>query len=178
MKSQVWKRRLKRTIQMALGGAIACFLLFLLIVPVWRTTKVRAERFVSSTHLYPLGRAIIRYAKEHNGCLPVAEQWCNLLLEYDKTLSKESFKYPSAEYGICNYAFNKNLSGLRLDDISHNVVLIFEFESGGDWNLTGTEELLEKTNKNRQHIYVFFANGTIQAYDARNIINEPLRWKP
>lgn len=154
----------------------ASFLLFLLMSPVLRTTKVRAERFVSSTHLYPLGRAIIRYSKDHDGYLPVADQWCDLLIEYDKTLSKDTFKYPPEEYGICNYAFNKNLDGLRLYDIPDDVVLLFESE--GDWNLTGTEELLKKTHKNRQHIYVFFTNGTIRAYDARNTINEPLRWKP
>jgi hypothetical protein len=115
-----------------------------------------------------IGNAIIKYATDHNGYLPDANQWCDLLIEYEKKLpedrfrynSNESrFKYQSSKNCICNYAFNKNLSGAKLSEIHYNTVIVFE--SKGKWNLNGTEELFEKTQKKRQYVYVFIKGAEI-----------------
>jgi hypothetical protein len=54
-------------------------------------------------------------------------------VEYDPNLSKERFRYDSSKEGICNYAFNRNISGAKLDDVPYNTV--FVFESVGKWNV-------------------------------------------
>lgn len=105
---------------------------------------------------------IVEYAKDHNDYLPDANQWCDLLIEYHQKLPKDrfqydpekhKFKYDSSKEGVCNYALNRNLSGLRLDDVPYNTVLIFE--SKGNWNLRGTEELFKKTPRKRQYVYIY-----------------------
>jgi hypothetical protein len=87
--------------------------------------------------------AIVEYAKNNNDCLPDANQWCDLLIEYHKKLpedrfkynpAKDRFKYVSSKEGVCNYAFNRNISGLRVGNIPYNTVLLFE--SKGSWNLS------------------------------------------
>ncbi len=114
--------------------------------------RTRTEGAKTGSGQY-IGKVLIKYAKDRNGYLPDANQWCNLLVEYDPNLSKDDFKYESSEYGVCNYAFNRNLSGAQLDNISYNTVLVFESE--GKLNLSGTEELFKKTPKKRQYVYVY-----------------------
>lgn len=113
--------------------------------------------------------AIVEYAKDHNGYLPDTNQWCDLLVEYDKKLSKDKFKYDSSKEGICNYAFNRNLSGAQLDNMSYNTVLVFESE--GKWNLSGTEELLKKTPKKRRYVYVYTKDTDAGNYFLPRAIN-------
>lgn len=127
-----------------------------------------------------ISMAIIKYAQDHNGYLPDANQWCDLLIEHDKKLSKDDFKYESSEYDICNYAFNGNLSGARLDNMSYNTVLIFESE--GKWNLSGTEELFRKTPKKRRYVYVYTKDAETGynlpcAVNAKDIDYEVVLWK-
>lgn len=121
----------------------------------------RAER-IKITNVQQIGISLIRYAKDHNDYLPDANQWCDLLIEYYKELPEDIFKYDPVKYrfkydpskeGICNYAFNRNLSGAQIDNMSYNTVLVFESE--GKWNLSGTEELFKKTPRKRQYVYVY-----------------------
>jgi hypothetical protein len=115
-----------------------------------------------------ISETLIRYAKDHNDYLPDANQWCDLLIEYHRQLPKDRFKYDPEKYrfkydsskeGVCNYAFNRSLSGLRLDNIPYKTVLVFE--SKGKWNLSGTEELFRKTPKKRQYVYIYTKDAEI-----------------
>jgi len=137
--------------------------------------RVRAER-IKTAKGQRLSWAIISYAKEHEGYLPDAGKWCDLLIEHDKEISKDSFRYSSSEPGIYNYAFNKHVSGLRLVDLPHNIVVIFESE--GPWNLVGTEELLKKAHKNRKYVYILSPNGSVYTYNLKDTKNRNLCWKP
>ncbi len=123
------------------------FLLFVAILfysfIVIPTTKKRQEREKRNTAIYNLrllGEAIRGYSEKNNGYLPVAERWCDLLMEYDKTLSRDTFKHPRIA-GIV-IAFNENLDGMRLSDVDKSTVLLFEAEGG--WNLAGEEKLIKK----------------------------------
>jgi hypothetical protein len=134
--------------------------------------------------------AIVEYAKNHDGYLPDANQWCDLLIEYHKKLPKERFKYDPVKYrfkydsskvGICNYAFNRNLIGVRIDNMSYNTVLVFESE--GKWNLSGTEELFAKTPKKRQYVYVYtkdveMGHDLPQAIHIKYSAYERILWEP
>ena len=137
-----------------------------------------------------IAMAIVEYAKDHNDYLPDANQWCDLLIEYHQKLPKDDFKYNPEKYkfkydsskeGICNYAFNKNLSGLRLDDIPYNTVLIFE--SKGNWNLSGTEELFKKTPRKRQYVYIYTKYAETghdfpRAVNIKDAEYQSVVWKP
>lgn len=136
--------------------------------------RVRAEG-VKTAKGKRLSWAVVEYAKNHDGYLPAADKWCDLLIEYDKRLSKNSFKYSSSKDEVYNYAFNRNLNGLRIDDIPSDTVLLFESEGG--WNLTGTEELLKKAHEDRQYVYVISDGQAIKAYNMKRFVNSVFRWK-
>jgi Ca2+/Na+ antiporter len=134
--------------------------------------------------------AIVEYARNHDGYLPDANQWCDLLIEYYKKLPKDRFKYDPVKYrfkydsskvGICNYAFNRNLIGVRIDNMSYNTVLVFESE--GKWNLSGTEELLKKTPKKRQYVYVYTKDAETghdfpRAINIKDTAYDSVLWEP
>lgn len=124
-----------------------------------------------------LGFAIIRYAEEENGgYLPDAEKWCDTVLKYSKTVNESAFSYRSSEPGVYNYAFNKNLSGLKVDTIPKNTVLIFESEGG--WNLSGTEELLFKAPKKRQYVHTYCGSSDICPVHVQDESYKSVHWKP
>jgi hypothetical protein len=90
-------------------------------------------------------RAEIReYAAGHNGYLPIADKWCDSLVEHSESLSRDDFYCPVSK-GACSYAFNKNLSGIKLSDVSRWTVLLYESHEG--WNLAGGAELLNMSHK-------------------------------
>jgi hypothetical protein len=169
--------------------AVACWLLSPTLFWPW-FNEARGEHgtrlFGGHRRLYRLGRLVIEYSKDHNGYLPVASEWCDLLMEYDKGLSRGEFKHPLLKHSACNFAFNKNLDGLLLSDIPGEVVLLFEAD--GDWNLAGTTELLKQ--RKDLDVYVFLVNGESYRYaftdggitkydsDSKKVIVERLRWKP
>lgn len=130
----------------------------------WRrgeTKKIYAGR----NNLEILGKALVVYASDHNGYLPAADRWCDLLMNHNNSLAKSNFKHPMWEelnLGACNYAFNKHVGGVRLADVPMNVVLIFEAD--GDWNLNGEAELLNTRRSVQTSINILFADGSISEY--------------
>ena len=171
-------------------GSVLGSLLFTTLCMSYQVRKVRDEHLrakAGEAHLRQLGRAIIDYTKDHDGSLPPANQWSDLLLEHNKSLSKDTFKNPNRPNGICNFTFNKNLDGLSLSDVPGNTILLFEAD--GDWNLNGAAELLEtKQRKKEIVVLVLFADEAIGEYwfpDVRflrynsdKLSYSPLRWKP
>ena len=142
--------------------------------------KKFTENFSGRHNLKILYESLQDYAKAHEGCLPPAESWCDELLRFDEALSRENFQHPLAGdleqktyagypissnlelTGDCQFAFNSNLSGKRLDDISKDVVLIFEAD--GDWNLHGGSELLDTRYIEHNHLHIRFVDGTEVSY--------------
>ena len=102
------------------------------------------DRLVCIKKIKGLGAEITEYAAKHNGYLPIADKWCDLLIEHNKNLSRHSFCCPASK-GACSYAFNKNLSGARLSDVPEQTVLLYESHEG--WNLAGGAELLVMRHK-------------------------------
>ena len=167
-----------------LKGYIIAILAIILSLPaiyldykVDQGIKARIERSKENTGTYNLnllGKELKNYAKTHDGHLPLAESWCDLLMQNNMDLIKDTFKHPLHPslssntppslklYGDCNFAFNKRLSGLSLDEISNDTVLLFE--ANGDWNLSGGSELLETRRDKHKAISVMLTNGTMQRY--------------
>lgn len=186
-------------------SSLAIFLampLLLIMLGSIITARARTEREKANTGLYNLrllGKSIVKYTEDHNGYLPVAEKWCDLLMEHNKNLTNNNFRHPRPERfkdmdiykfnGECQFAFNKNLSGMRLAEIPGDVVLIFEAD--GNWNLNGGSELL-KTRYRDKHssIAILSVGGTIERYwyskeairkfnkTGTQMYYEKPRWKP
>jgi len=163
-----------------LKGYIYAVLAIILCVPylyfdygIRCQVKVREKRKREWTGLYNielLGKELVKYAKDNGGRLPVADQWCDLLIEYNKNLTKENFRHPQPEIfgdifdfkGDCQFAFNKNLSGMRLADIPDDVILLFEAD--GPWNLNGTAELLKTRYREKGYIAMLFVDQSVRNY--------------
>jgi hypothetical protein len=167
--------------------AISTIVLFCIYVTFGLTIISRFVDHQGRRNLYRLESAMVQYAQNHEGCLPVADRWCDALLEDNHHLSKKSFSHFAMSGYQCNVAFNSNLSKRRLADVPGNVVLLFEADGG--WNLNGSDKLLKK--RERLGVWVSLVNGSLYEYDftrdgivwrdpnsASNGRLVPLRWKP
>jgi hypothetical protein len=168
----------------------------LAIYTIHSVTTARAEREKANTGRYNLrllGGALIDYARDHEDYLPAADQWCDLLLQHNPALTQGNFRHPRGEelglVGTCHFAFNKNLSDLRLADIRDDVVLIFEAD--GDWNLSGAGELLRSRRTTvRDEFYVgllfvdqteatfWFEQQAVTRFGSGGMSYRSARWKP
>lgn len=185
-----------------IGWSIAVILISPLIFLFGTGTyvsQIRQERKKLETGLYNLellGKALIGYAGDHNDYLPDANQWCDLLMEHNKKLTKENFRHPQPMIdglkihfdGQIQFAFNKYLSGKQLADIPGDVVLLFEAD--GDWNLAGGPELLQTRYRKDGYITMLFVDGTERDYwfyekavrkfgkNGTSMYYEQPRWQP
>jgi hypothetical protein len=151
--------------------------------------EVSEKTNTAKYNLRLLGDEMVKYAESNSGHLPDANQWCDSLMRYDKSLTKQNFKHPRRKEYDCNIAFNKYLSGLKLSEIPKDAVLLFEADGG--WNLSGDVDLFEKRRKEQKDYfsYILLANGDIETYrfeekgyrpfnPTRIEFIKPLRWKP
>lgn len=192
--------RLKGMVYSILGLLVCVVWLLFSVFVVNPEVKLWAEFEKTNTCRYNLrilGDTIRRYAAANGGRLPDANQWCDQLLEFDKRLSKSSFKHPKVEYGECNFAFNTNIGGQILSTIPRDTVMVFEAD--GVWNLNGNDALFNNTshdlyetetsNNTRSNLYrhVLLVDGSIKEYWLSekgirswwNVSNyRPLQWKP
>ncbi len=164
----LYSRSLKNYILACVGVTLSVVPLFF-IGAIFYGAKSRLELgkvHVGTYNLQLLGKELKNYAKNNNGRLPIADQWCDTLMKENLKFSETNFRHPQSRKiglnGECHFAFNKNLSGVRLDDVSGDTVLLFEAD--GDWNLNGTDELLRTREKNNKYITVVFADGTMADY--------------
>ena len=135
---------------------------------VKQITELREENEKQNCGYYnlkELGATMLRYAEDNQGYLPEADNWCDVLLAYNPEISRETFKDPqNREQGFreCNIAFNRNLSGIRVNEISANTILLFEAD--GDWNLNGVQELLRTRYSKYGYICVLHFDQNIGSY--------------
>lgn len=166
------------------AGAVVVLAVLSFFLPAVHRTKHGGKAVLCLVHLRELGHAIIAYSEGNDGYLPVANKWCDLLMQDDNGLPEDIFKCPRAEESRSNYAFNDRLSGLRLEDVPSDLVLLFE--ASGGWNLSGGPESLALRHKSGggQNIFgrgicnILFTNGDVRHYRVENLIKEPLCWEP
>jgi hypothetical protein len=178
-----------------LRGLIYCFAAILIFMPCLAFVGVseicvQTRRYVEQTYtgipkLHILSYALKSYADNHNGLLPDANSWCDDLLKNDPNLTRESFKNPDPKMGSaeCGFAFNENLSGKPIADIPKKVVLLFE--ASGKWNLSGSQDLLDRQKDKSKYIkislvdtnmadYWFYAGGVRE----EGAYHRPIQWSP
>ncbi|MHC4156457.1 MAG: hypothetical protein ACYST6_16280 [Planctomycetota bacterium] len=193
------RRKVLRGYIFAILGILLSLPFFYLDWGVRQSVKVRQKRKREWTGLYNLellGKELRKYAEDHKGYLPAADRWCDSLMEANPELTKDNFTHPQPEIfagtfdfkGTCQFAFNSNLSGMRLADVPGNVVLIFEAD--GDWNLNGTGKLLRTRYREQGYIAMLFVDQTVANYwyytrsvrkygkSGKTMYYEKPRWKP
>ncbi len=108
--------------------------------------------------------ALRRYVRDHEGTLPLADQWCDLLMQYDGKIGKETFRHPLEREFQCSFALNENVSGAILHLLGDNTVLVFEAK--GAWNLAGGAELLgrQESVHGRRHVHMLLSDLKIRTY--------------
>lgn len=137
---------------------------------------VDARMVASQVNLHGIGLAIICYSENNSGYLPPADSWCDALVNTcsDQTpyLNKEHIEWPNkqVEFG---YSFNRNVDGLKFEDIPSDTVLVFESKKG--WNLAEGQESMIFAHPNTS-CNVLFANGFVQNMRAEELLKKPLRW--
>jgi prepilin-type processing-associated H-X9-DG protein len=125
----------------AIAGLVAPVVLVLLLIalmPVLFRVEVVAGRVVCGTNLKGLSVAMMVYVNDNNGRLPT-ENWCDLLME-KAAVQPKYFVCPYSDdiEWESSYAMNKHIAGLKLSDVSPNVVLLFETDMGLESGPRGT----------------------------------------
>lgn len=129
----------------------------------------RTERCEENVRLLTDGA--LRYAASHNGRLPDASNWCDLLQVYLPSLGNLKCPYDGSS-SRCSYSFNQAISGLLTNKVNSNTVVIFESRSG--WNLAGGADQLRARHGGRA--MVGYADGRTSR--VRSNESASLRWRP
>ncbi len=167
--------------------AVGCYISYSYIVSLIHEVRNESQLTRNAKkNMTLLSQAIVSYARDHNGQLPLADNWCDELLGQTEKITKETFKAIDIESGACNFAFNRNLSGLDINSIPTDVIMFFE--ASGEWNFNGGAELLEEVHAQRQWVIgVMFVDGAFGEYffATKNVrmkgiekANRPLKWIP
>lgn len=154
---------------LAIGGVIAgtawCFLGFiaLITVPVIMRTGGGYGDWECEWNVESLSKAMMMYCQDWDGCYPSAEKWTSELRSCDVTHSQ--FVCPQAKSGLCAYAINKRVAGMkhRLIKYPADTVLIFECIPAG--NPVGGPELIPKLPRHKNGYIVGFADGNVRAVE-------------
>ena len=111
-------------------------ILFLLLIIASSLYAFHCYRVINRAgNLKGLCLAFQCYANDNNDCLPDASQWTDLLIEQD-------ILWPEyLEDGQTRYAMNINASGMNLNNLPKDMVLLFEAK--GPKNLCGGPELIQ-----------------------------------
>jgi len=164
-----------------LGICISAIPLILLIwvqllTPIAYSSEIKL--ISCGRNMLSIGQALKSYANEHNGQLPTASQWCDLLIS-EANVPPEAFICPGSKLkvGQSSYVLNENIVGQKLSDIPPDIVLLFE--SFGGWNKIGGMELLSTENhpiRSSENCNILLADGQVKVYKKREL--HKLRWKP
>ena len=139
------------------------FLLFFLGLDYLHSTKSTRDTCRRAT-LFGLARYVHDYSNVNNGKLPDADSWTDDLIELEELsfLVDPKYLYQREKEHRCYYAFNKNLSGLKIDELPNDIVLFFQAK--GDLNLSGSHDLIDSWQGESDYIYVILLNDKIQKY--------------
>lgn len=140
---------------------------FTVVIIAWASSMNRL-RLKAEFNLRLLGSEIIEYTKNNNDALPDPNKWYDMVLNYGKNIDQNTFKNPGVSGNKFNYALNENLSDVSFSNLPGNMILLFE--SMGNWNLHGGEELFSSQKiKHRyclfnDYSYVLLVDQTVMKY--------------
>ena len=161
------------------------------VLLVWHSYHVQKRNieFFRMSELKNLAEVILDYSAENEGLLPNADTWTDVLFERDNRFYDPEIHGPKSNYKgyKWNYAFNENISGMKVDELPGDIVLFFEAKGG--LNLSGSQSLIESRKKFKNSVFVILLDKTIQKFwldenickrkkndEYENVSS--LRWKP
>jgi hypothetical protein len=122
-----------------------------------------------------LGITIKDYASKKNGHLPSESNWCDTLIEvYPYSYNMMRNESVENDKAISDYAFNANLSELKLAELPEDIVFLFETKPAK--NPAGGAELIHAENHLFKGCFVLFGDMHIEFVRAGDI--NDLRWEP
>jgi hypothetical protein len=124
---------ISRSTQFILGGILVAAIVWL---PILNTVRQRSQFNSCQSHLKQIAVALQMYARDSDELLPLAENWTPAVLRYLKDSDSLSCPSRAGRYG---YAYNENLSMVRLNRSALSTSIGF-FEMAGDApNMSGTD---------------------------------------
>ena len=134
----------------------------LLAAPEMAAMRSDAQQASSESNLKQIGLAILQYEQDHNETLPDADKWVDEIYPYLKTESV--FRDPTAPAGEkWSYAFNKNLSGVKLSDLAWPATAVILFETTlGTKNAADTGESVPHPGRHSGGTDYAFADGHVK----------------
>lgn len=121
-----------------------------------------AEQATSQSNLKQIALGILIYAQDHDQRLPDADKWVDEIMPYLK--SEAIFRDPSApaeqKY---SYAFNRNLSGVRMSALAAPATTVLLFESTtGVKNATDAGTSVPHPGRHNRGTDYAFADGRVK----------------
>ena len=165
------------------GGGLAvtgiCLSVVMLLLPVLvlrsalTQSKEIARRINCSNQLRQLSLGVRTHAIDDDEKLPSADSWCDVLKR--EGTAPGIFKCPAHQGGLCSYALNKNLIGIK--NWQDDPLAVLFFESNGSWNAVGDEADVAKT-RHGNSINVAFVDGSVLLIKLDSPEYRNLHWKP
>ena len=156
---------------------LACVFAGMVVTGVFRQQRDLDRGTRCLENVLRLTDAADAYARDHGGRLPPAREWCDRLRPYLK--DAKAFVCPATRNQRCSYAFNANLSQVRLASIREPGGVVLFFESDRGWNAAGGPELLPTKPRHRFGSLDgwAFANGDAMG-SRRAEMKAPECWQP
>ena len=96
--------------------------------------RVWGDAWTCRGRVRALSRALLAYARDHDGVLPLADSWCDDIVPYLRPEDRgpEAFKCPAVPDLECGYAINAELAGMDVTVLEHHMthVLLLPAEVG------------------------------------------------
>lgn len=140
----------------------ALAVLFVFITERGRSEFVKYWYF--KTNLKRIHLAVLFYAQKHDGLMPAASSWADLIKDENQLLLKNDFITPMSypDFGIY---YNTALDNQSLPSLKDDTVVLFTGE--GAWNSNGNRSSFQKQAVHR-HVYVITLKGEIYRYNHHN----------
>lgn len=132
---------------------------------------------ICATNLKELTLGVLYYADAHNGKLPKASTWADDIKPYVNNISAKLYCNGSANGIQWSYAINKDIAGMKVNDIltPTNTVLFFESDKNVK-NASGSLKDLVKTPRHNDSYSYAFMDGHVVLSNKRE--NPDFIWKP
>ncbi len=172
--SRLATRKVRGLKYVIISAIIVFIALIISLYPAQSSTRTLADRMLYGTNLSGLGKRIIIHTNGNDDQFPDPNQWCDLLIKYVDATPKEFIcRGSNTKEGQSSYAMNANLSGMKLDDIPPDLVLLFETRPG--WNQHGSAEILTFNHNEGKGCNVTFVDGHVEFVKAKDVNN--LKWE-
>ncbi len=154
---------------------LIAFAYFALLISISRRPTANELAAKCLSNVKQLNLALLQYTNDWDGRFPPASRWSDAIRPYIG--KKDIFICPARPKIRCGYAYNKNLSNARMEDLEGDetqIVTIFESDHGG--NASGGRDLMPSQPRHRGDEDVFgLADGHVAVLSRDR--QSDLRWE-